>query len=662
MQSAFNRSQRRSRGATGSTTHLDEVYDIRGLNLSDPDQVTQEGESPYLLNCRMYTRKEGEKKVAMRTRKGSRRLSTPVGEALNVQNVAASTGDATFDKQTWLLEKFVPTSSGALTKLEFEIKRTVSGRGHVIVEIYSDNAGAPGTLLAQGSIYAGVITSSYQYLPAYFIQAPSLVNGTTYWHRVRVQEGGTAQYAINKTAASGGYSTITPGTVLTSLGYTWRYKSYLSTASEVLGFTRRYPSNKQNRTIFAMNGHLYSVTDAGVVTDLGSVVHANATKVRFDHVDDKTLFVDGNNVAKWIEADGSTVSNITNVSGTPSLVIIFKNRAMFVSPDDPTKVIFSELYDFTNYPSVNLFYVPNPKSPDIITGWRVFQDNLVIFTHETKHIVYGSSISTFTRREAIGTKGAVSDEAIAVDRNYIYFMADDNQIYRYNGVEDEWLSEKVAPELDRISDPSKVRFHLYNNQLRVYYPSGVSTQAEDMLLLELSNKDSNKHLQWFHDSGRAVAGSLEWTQTNNELIEFSSKVGAFYLGETDESDLGKIISFRYWTKYKKYTSAMAKDRIKRFRPFVKPSDTPFILNVGKDVDFANDPVMTPFTVDPGGATWGNFVWGDGTIWGDSRQLVDDKVAMSGRGKFTQYRFEADVLDAPVELYGYGAIVKSGRPR
>jgi hypothetical protein len=644
----------------GSTQRLDEVYDLRGVNLSDPDMVRLESESPKADNCRMYARQDGETRVAIRTRKGSQRLSTPVGEALNVQNVGTSTGDVAFTASTWLILPFTPSSTGALTKFEFEIKRTVAGGGHVIVQVYTNNGGIPGTLLAQGAILGGTVGSTYSYLPAYFMDAPTVANGTQYWVLAKVQTGGSATYALNKTAAAGGKSTANSGVSYTTLGYSWRYKTYLSTAAHILGFTRRYPSNKQNRTLFAMGTNLYAVTDAGVPTSISSAIGSTSEKVRFAQIDDRTMIVDGVTPAKWY--DGTTVTVMNNVAGNPTNVIIFKNRAFFVPDNDPTRVNFSELFSFEVYPSTNFFYVPSPKSVDHITAWKEFQSKLVIFTHETKHVVSGSSIGTFTRDEAIGTKGAVSQEATAADRNYIYFMADDKMIYRYNGVEDELLSEKVEPELQSITDVSKVSLHLYRNQLRIYYARGTDTEANDMLLLELSQKESNKYLQWFHDNGRAVSGSLEWTHSNNELIEFSSKVGATYLGETSESDLGKPINFKYWTKYKAYGSGMAKDRVRRFRPFVRPTDSPYYLSVGKDIDFKNDPQMTSFLVDAGGAKWGHFTWGDGTKWGSKNQLVDSKVPMSGRGKHTQYRFECNLVDAPVNLYGYAAIVKSGRPR
>lgn len=659
MRSNFN-STITGAGKVGAKLRVDEVYDLRGLNQSSPDQIMPMGESPNTENTRMYARDTEDNRVAIRTRKGSTRLSTPVGEALNVQNIASSTGSVEFTALVWVAQPFTPSSSGAITKLSVELKTVTAGGDHILVDIYTDNGGTPGTLLAESSISTDVLTTSFQDTLVYFIDAPSLISGTQYWMRFRAESNSTATYALNRTAASGGYSTPPPGTVYAALGHTWRYKTYLSTVGDILGYFRRTPQDKSDRTLFAMGTDVYSVTDAGVATSISSAINASASKVRFSHIDDKTLWVDGLNTAK--EWDGTTVSAISGVAGTPTHVIVHQQRVFFVPSDDPTRVNFSALNDRTSYPSTNFFYVPSPKSADHISGWRVFQNNLVIFTHETKHIVYGSDLSSFTRKESIGTKGAVSDEAIAVDRNFIYFMGDDRHIYRFNGVEDELLSEKIEPALQSISDVRKVRFHIYRNQLRVYYPSGTDTQSEDMLLLELSTKDSNKYLQWFHDTGRPVIGSLEWGTKNNELIEFSSRVGALYLGENGESDLGKAINFVYWTNYKMYGSGAAKDRIKRFRPFVRPTDSSYVLTVGKDINFADNPVLTDYAVDAGGAKWGSFSWNDGTKWGDGNQLVDNKVAMSGRGKHTQYRFECNYVDAPVELYGYVALVKSGRVR
>ena len=659
MLSAFNRPNRRIQST--STSRLDEMYNLRGLNMTLPDQIMPEGETPYTINSRGYARESEQSRVAIRSRKGSTLLSTPVGETADTANTTSSTGDVSFTKDTWVFQPWTAGANGCLTKISPNIKVTTSGNGPVIIEIYSDNSGVVGQLIAVTSILPASITSSYADVDAHIMDAPELVDGTTYWMLFKVQEDGSGVYALSRTAAAGAFQTSDKLVSQTALDDSFKYRTYISTPLEILGATRRYAQGGDKKTYFAGNSNVYEVTDAGVATSIASNVHASASYWRTAQVDDKIFWVDGLSPARWY--DGTTVSDIANVAGTPSHVWIHKNRAFFVPSDDRTRVNFSSLYAFETYPSVNFFYVPNPKSPDYITAGAVFQDSLVIFTHETKHTVFGSDISTFTRREAIGTKGAVSQEAVAVDRNYIYFMADDRMIYRYNGVADQIISEKIRPLLSSVQDPTKVRLHIHNNQLRVYYAATPNVIATEMAIFDIDQSGNNPaDFTWFRDTGRSVAGSLTWYLDDNELIEFSSRVGAIYKGETGFSDAGKPISFKYWTAYKIYGSGAAKDRIKRFRPIVRPSVAPYYLKVGKDVDFLNKAVLTPWLVDAGGARWGNFLWNDGTKWGTGSDLVDAPVAMSGRGKHTQYRFEKDFVDIEVELYGYIGLIKSGSPK
>lgn len=656
MRSAFGRQRR---VIATSQPRVDETYDLKGLNMIAPDQVMPNGESPYTINSRAYARNEEDSRVAIRTRLGSTFLSTPVGETLRTENDGTFTEGFSVSAEVWLAQKFTSSHDGALTKLEVEMKTDGLTGGHIVVEIYKDSgANSFGSLIAKSSVNAALITDSYSHQTVRFMDAPVLENGDDYWVLLKVQRFSKGSYLVGLSAGSSAVVTIDGMTTVTAAPGDIRFKTHLSTPGQILGYARRYPQNKVNRTFFALKhsggSDLYSVNDSGVATSIDADVHPNAEFVRTAQVDDKLLYVDGFKAAKWY--DGTSVKDIEGVQGTPTHVIVFKNRAMFVPSNDPTRVNFSALYSFNNYPSGNFFYVPNPKSPDHIAGWRVFQDNLTIWTHETKYIVFGSDISSFTMKEAVGTKGAVSDEAIAVDRNHAYFMADDGMIYRWNGSTDELISSKMEPEFSSIQDKSKVRMHIYRNQLRVYYSKKPNVIADRMALFDIETG------QWFMDTGRSVMGSLEWYLNDNELVEFSSRTGQMFFGETSNTDLGKAIDFKYWTAYKAYGSGAAKDRIKRFRPIVRPAQRPYYLMVGKDMNFNNKADMRPWLVDGGGAIWGNFNWGDGTKWGGGKQLVDNPAAMSGRGRHTQYRFECDEIDTPVELYGYIALIKSGRPR
>ncbi|MCA9325517.1 hypothetical protein KDA23_05655 [Candidatus Saccharibacteria bacterium] len=654
---------RRRRVIATSTPRLDETYNLRGLNMVAPDQIMPDGESPYNLNSRGYARDDGQSRVAIRNRKGSTLLSTPVGETVDATNTGTVTDDLSFDKDTWVDILVTAGADGALSKIDSYIKKNASGNGPVIIEVYSDNSGALGDLLATTSILPSSVTTSYADVSSHVMDAPTIANGDDYHLLYKVQDAGSGSYYLGLTSGSGVRTTADGGSSWTTVSSSARFKLYLSTEMEIIGFARRYPqASGGQRTYFAAtDGNVYEVTDAGTPTSIDSAVNVNASYWRTAQIDDKLMWVDGYTAAKWY--DGSSVTSIANTPSAPSHVWVHKNRAFFVPSADRNKVVFSDLYDFESYPSVNFFYVPNPKSPDHITAGVTFQDSLVIFTHETKHTVFGSDISTFTRKEAIGTKGAVSQEAVAVDRNYIYFMADDKMIYRYNGVSDQIISEKIRPLLSQVQDPKKVRLHIHDNQLRVYYAATPSTTPTEMAIFDIDQSGTNpKDFTWFHDSGRSAVGSLTWYLDDNELIEFSSRIGAIYTGESGLSDAGKPISFKYWTAYKTYGSGAAKDRIKRFRPIVRPAAVPYYLSVGKDVNFANKPDMRDWLVDSGGALWGNFQWNDGTKWGAGSNLVDNTSPMSGRGKHTQYRFEKEAVDVEIELYGYIALVKSGRPR
>src|SRR5690606_19283702 len=177
----------------------------------------------------------------------------------------------------------------------------------------------------------------------------------------------------------------------------------------------------------------------------------------------------------------------------------------------------------------------------------------------------------------------VSQEAIASDRNNIYFLSDDYTIYAFNGTGDDIpISQRVETELSSISSFNRVRLELINNQLRVYYAKGSSTVMDHSLIYDIEQD------KWFRDTGRPVLGCVQRYLDDLELVEISAKTGQLFLAEVGTSDLGKPIAFNWWSSYKPYGSGMGKDKVSKFRVFVLPSDTVYNLLVGKDVDWRND--------------------------------------------------------------------------
>lgn len=641
---------------------LDEVYDLKGLNLVAPDQVMPPGETPYAINNRRFADNDDETSIAMRTREGSIRLSVPVGETLDTQNTDTITGDVSVTLGRQVAIPFVAGSDGALTRYDLTIKKATGTYGTLVLEIRSDRMDLPGELIGQTSISSALVTGSYTSVSAYLMDAPEIEDGEKYWVVVKMRDLGIGTYSLAQTAGSGIRVSTDDRQTWIALNAIVRFKTYLSTTGIIKGFTKRYPEDTVKTTLFGLGTKLYTIEDPSTTpTELGTnLIDADTEKIRFATIDERTFIVDASGTNKTLEWDGTgtPIDNpaILDDLGNPVNAIIFQNRLLTVPAQDQTRVEFSALYDFvTPFPEVNFFYVGRPKSPDWITAWHEFREGLTIFTKETKHTVIGSSIQTFQPTAHVGTKGAVSQEATACGKEAIYFLADDRHIYSWNGSTDKLISFKVGPELKKILDLNKVRLHLYNNQLRVYYNKNPDDTVNHMLLYDIEQE------QWFMDTGRPVVGSMEWTFDDNQLVEFSSKVGALYFGEETYSDMGKAIDFKYWTAYKLYGSGIARKRVKKFRPIVRPADSAYYLSVGRDFDYRNRPNMRPWLVDAGGAKWGTFNWGDGTVYGGS-SLVDNQAPMSGRGKHVQYRFEHSGIDQPVNILGYAALVKIGRPR
>ncbi len=673
MQSLFAKTKQLP-GATAQPA-VEETYNLAGLNFRDPDEIMPPGESPYTTNSRMYARNDGEQRVANRTRMGAGFLSTPVGQTLDTQNVGSS-GLADYAFGTLgdgsvriVAEPFVCGTTGSLTRVDIELKKSASATGHVIVEIRTDSAGLPSqTILGQGSILGNLLTTSYAYYPAYFIDAPALTSGTTYWIVTYIQDNGTNYYYVDQNTGTSGKSSADGGMSWGAAGGNYRFKTYISTAGQVRGWGLRYPSDATKNTILiAQHGNVYSVPKAtGTPVLLDSTLTDATGPVRFTQWNDLSIWVDGTINAR--QYDGTTVTTISGgIPNTPSNVWIWQNRMFVLTLNN--RIDFSDLLipgATPTWTSTNFFYIGAPKTADHVTAGLVFQDKFVFFTKETKYVVTGSDITTFTIKQAVGTKGAASQEGMDADRNFIYFIGADKQIYAFNGVADTLLSDKVQPELTTISDITKVRIHVYRNQVRIYYPRTPSTTNNYMLLYDLVLKE------WMMDTNHQVNGSADLYLDDDELIEFSSLVGQIFYGESQYSDLGRKLEWRYWTNYRTYAyrrrngqtfgGALSLKRIKRFRPIVRTESAAFNMSVGKDFDFANSPDMFVYLIDAGGAKWGSFVWDDGSKWGPGVRQVQNRATMSGRGHFIQYRFERSGVETPVELYGFASMYKIGKQR
>lgn len=615
-----------------------------GLNTTYPNTQLKDGESPNFHNVRLYARKQADRRVAVGTRKGPGFYSVPLGETQDqTRTSVAGASDASMTTTTWKADKFTAGATGRLTKVQINIKEGTSPTQHDIVEIYSDSGGAPGTLLATSSILSSDITSSYAYATVRFVEAPAVTSASVYWIVSYMQMGGSGNWLWSSTtSATTALTSANSGGSWSATSYSLNLKTFVSTDSPFLGGFKFNPSTATAKTIMAHGTNVYSVSEVdGTTTSIKSGLSASATEYSFAQADDKLFWVNGFDTPFYY--DNSTVTAISDINAPAGKFCAFHKGRLFISGQtaDPTRLAWSEFADYTNWVSTGFVYVPQSKTGDEITGMTIFQDNLIVFTRKTKYVLFGDDPGNFVLRQSSGKKGAVNQSVIASDSNYIYFLSDDG-IYRYNGSQDELISDAVQTEIDDIADKTEGAAIVQGNYYRLYYPKTGSTKNDSTLLWDTLNNF------WLKDTNTYV--DKPFTTQDDTLIEGSSLIGAVYRAEQAYSDLGRPIEFLYWTKI--FGDGLRKLFLRRFTPSIRLQTQPYSLNIYIDIDQNNVNVLS-YTLD---ALASGSTYGSGALYGTatygSRAVGIPETFAGTEAYWHQIRYEQTGVDTPVELLSY----------
>lgn len=647
---------RRAFISTSSTPLTEENYfNLAGLNLYSPDELMSDTESPYARNFRIFKDDALTSRVCVSKRDGHDFYSVPVGET-DRGAITSTTGAA--DKAVYSIyqyaQKFTVSAAGRLTKLTINVKNDNSGTAPLLVDIYSNNSGAPGTKLASSSISQSDIAATYGYVTVRFIEAPEVETSTDYWFVVHQQSEGTGDYKLSSnTSATTALYSSDGGNTWAATTFALNYHAYVSTNAPVLGFTRYYRSTDNPITLLVAGDTLYSVNDStGALTTISATLDASATRYSWVNALDKIYFVNGVDTPKVY--DGSTLADLGGSPGVSIDIALHKGRMWLLKSDG--KVIFSEDGDFETYGATSFLYTPSPKNADNALRIIPYQDNLVVMKRNSKFIISGSDISTITLRESTAVTGLVGADAVWKEGNYIYFLSKDS-VCIFNGGTDSDTSIKVDRILDNSANLDTAKLIVHDGKIRIYYAPSGSGYLKNVLIYDTSYK------QWMMDDEVFVGfvGVFNSQNDANILVEASSLIGDLYYGESGTSDLGKPILFDYWTKYFSFKHPSRKHRIKRLYPYFNAGDGPYYITVGIDADEADSPTETQVYLGTTGATWGgSSTWGGGSVWGGGT-LEPTRISVPGQARKHQIRFSQHGVDNPVEILGYSIYTITRKP-
>ena len=615
----------------------------KGINtyLANDKVPLKDGDANYwrlAQDARMPTLGEYE------TRRGADFHSAAVGETIDVQQTSTTgAADQSFNETTRIAKKITFTTTGRCTRLDLNLKNAASATGTVIIELYSNSSGAPGTLLAKSSIASSAIGTSYDYETVRFINAPS-VTATDYWVVVYVQATATNSYSISSTTnASTGLTSSNSGTSWSAASKDFNVKAYLATNGATKGLARYVKNDGTKVTIIWAGTAMYSVNEStGALTTIKSGLNASATKYRWIVVNDILYYVNEyDGYRKW---NGTTETQVSSTNY--SNLCEHKGLVFLVRTDDKQRVDFTNFADYETITSTDFIYVPSPKTGDPVTAVASVNGLLMLWTLKSKFILSGDDNANFQLYPALGKKGTYSQETMALSGNYAYFLSDDS-IYRTNGTGDEPLSENIYEDIRQLPNKDEAVLNINRGRLRIFYaPAGEFDCIESF--------DTDTYFSFAYTSA----------PDEDKLFVASSLVGQVYYEDLDTNDytnLGGDLDFELRTHYMHFGSPANYKEARYWKPRLESQSGNYRITCQYSVDLRDSATTfdTP-SVQGEGAVWGSATWGSFT-WGTTPELQPD-LSVPGEHRRIQIRYLHHATRQPHKFLGHTFVVETRRLR
>lgn len=586
------------------------------------------------------------------TRKGFDFHSAAAGETQD-QAVTSTTGtaDQSFNETARLAQKWTAGASGRLSKYEVRIKNDASATGTVIVEHWTDSSGSPGVMVARSSIAGSTPTSSYAYLTARFATAPVVTSGTSYWIVTYVQATASGSYKWSSTTtATTAKTSSTSGSSWSAASFALNFKQHYATSGGVKGLHRAYKSDGTAVTLLAHGTVLYKVDDVtGALTSVKTGLSASATHYRFQTVNDIVYYVNGfDGLRKW---DFTTESQVRATNYTH--ICLHKGLLMLTTKDDPTAEVYSNFGEYETYTSTDLFYADAPNTGDPITAKVSLGGVLLIWTRDNKFMLGGDDNATFSVDRAPDNKGTYSQETVAVDGNFVYYLSDDG-VYRSNGSEAQLLSQNIYEDIVRLENKDDCVLAVNKGRLYLWYKSDGSSYNDRCYVWNLNYGGEAGTVESL-DTDAVVDRALTAFRDSDGLLVASSLIGQVYWQEQESNDytnLGGPINWELDTHHHTGASPAVLKAYRKWLPRFGAQDGAYSVSC----DYAYDQRDNWQTRDSVSVQGSGTLWGSGAVWGSftwgSTAEVSASLHIPGEYKRTAVRYKHHACRQPIRFLGH----------
>lgn len=594
------------------------------------------------------------------TRQGFDFYSQAAGETQD-QAITSTTGavDQSFSATNRLAQKFTTTSDGVSSRLAVNIKNpSGAASGVVLIALYTDDNGKPGTLLSTTSTSSITITDSNSYVSFYFASAPALATATNYWIVAYVQSGGSGSYSWSSTtSASTALTSSDGGNTWSSTSFAMNFKQYYATTGGCKGIFRAYKNDGTKVTFLAHGTSLYTVNETtGALTAIKTGLNASATVYRFAFANDTLYYVNG--FDGYRKYDFTTESQVLTANYT--LICWHKGLMFLGGGNDPNAIFFSNFGQYDIFTSTDFVYAGAPKTGDPPVAFNSLNGYLLVTTKNNKFILSGDNNATFSIDQAPDRKGTYTQETTCQDEQFMYFLSDDG-IRQTNGSESKLLSENIYEDVKNITNKDDVCLAINRGRLYLWYASPTSAVNDRCWVWNMNFSMAVES----NDTGAYVARAFSAYGDDDNLLVGSSLAGQIHWQEkstNDYNNLGEALDFILQTPY---MTGYAPAVYKTFR-FWEPRFGTQSGDYSVDYQYAyelrdNWQTVGSQNVQGTGPIWGSGIqWGSFT-WGTTKE-IQSPLYISGDYRRIAVRYRHTAARQPVQFLGHTFVVQMRRMR
>ena len=425
----------------------------------------------------------------------------------------------------------------------------------------------------------------------------------------------------------------------------------------------------EDQIIAARGAEIFKLSSGtGSVTQIDSG-RTSAGRYDFDlyNMDgtNRIIWADGSNNASHYNNTTVTDINATGAPSNPKYVKIFKNHAFYAGMSaTKQKLVFSAPYDVNDFTAAK--GAGSISVTGVITGLKVFREQLYVFCENAIFRIVGNSISDFQMQPVTTNVGCVAPQSIQEVGGDLIFLAAD-------GLRTIAGTEKIGDvELGVISRNVQRRFTSLNlgtaastivsvvvkakTQYRIFF-SEANDEADSTGVIAVFKGD-----RWEYSDIKGIKPNCADSGyiNNVEFVIHGGHDGYIYKQEagntfTNAGDDSLSIQARFKSAHLTMGDPGIRKRLHRAIINYRPEGS-LSTNLGLEYDFGSSDTPNPASISFEGtadlAIYGGSTYGTTQYGGAEFVLIRQPITGSGFAVAVQFTEKSDETSAPYSLRGF----------